>query len=85
MALDGSALRWPGVDRDRAVAALWHLERAATRLRGIAAREVVVGRPVGFTVAGRRLMRQADEHARIARGFLGAVGFEHGGRLEVRA
>jgi hypothetical protein len=67
-------IRWPGVDQDRAVAACWHLIRCAQWLTGLA------------TVSGHRLGTRgvllfAGEHMRMARGYLGAIGFEQGARL----
>lgn len=64
-------ITWPGIDKQRAQAAAWHLARSAELLRQHAAR--------GGAVLSWRL-RAAGENLRIAYGFLGAVGFERGGR-----
>lgn len=69
-------LRWPGIDKDRAVGACWHLHRALQR-HLLAQR--LADRPWGMSRAAA--VQSAREHARIARGYLGAVGFEGGGRL----
>lgn len=68
-------------DRLRGIAAAWHYGRALElelRRRGL------VDAGTGPT-AVVWLGRARDEHARIARGFLGAVGFESGVRLGVRS
>jgi len=72
----GADLTWPGVDRDRALAACWHLERAAWWLQVFRCRRPMVPRTVTL-----RWEKNAREHLRIAVGFLGAVGFEHGAGL----
>ncbi len=81
--MTGADIRWPGVDRDRARGAAWHLERAVQHLRTLRRAEYVIGTelPAGRTPGGRRVLVQGLEHSRIARGFLGAIGFEQGGRL----
>lgn len=64
-------LTWPGVDKDRARGAAWHLARAAQLL------SLVDRHPrLRLTIA-----RAAGEHLRIAWGTLGAIGFEHSARL----
>jgi len=68
--LTSSDLTWPGVDRDRAVAAAWHLERAAFWL-GVLRNPLETG-------PRWRAIRAAGEHLRIGYGFLGSIGFEHG-------
>ena len=64
-------LTWPGVDRERAISAAWHLERAAQLL--------------AFTsrhpATRRQIAPATREHIRTARGYLGAVGFEHAAGL----
>jgi hypothetical protein len=70
----GAELSWPGVDRQRAVGACWHLHRAAELL-------VELARYADESPRLSWRVRAAGEHARIARGFLGAIGFEHGAGL----
>jgi hypothetical protein len=60
-------LAWPGSDQRRAIAAAWHLARVAQLLG--AARDYPRCRHLALAV-GR-------EHLRNARGYLGAIGFEH--------
>jgi hypothetical protein len=65
--VNAAQLTWPGADRERADAAAWHLIRTLDCT--ICAREHPPARHRALTVAG--------EHLRNARGYLGAVGFEH--------
>ncbi len=65
----GDQLTWPGVDRVRAYAALQELERAAQLLAELA----------GYSWSGLShvwRLKTGLEHVRLARGYLGAVGFE---------
>lgn len=73
--MTGADLHWPGIDRDRALAACWHLTRAVVRGQ-LAARIPVSGLP--WQQSRRVALASAAEHCRIARGYLGAIGFEHG-------
>lgn len=70
-------LTWPGVDRKRAVTACNHLHRAAELL--VEHRRLVLAGEAAVRTSWRT--RAAAEHSRQARGFLGAIGFEHGARL----
>ena len=73
--LDWGRPRHAGVDRQRAFAGSYHLVRSAQLVRRLAAADVArVPRPA-------HLERAAREHLRLAKGFLGAIGFERGGRL----
>ena len=76
----GSELTWPGVDRDRAVTACWHLERAVVHLAAFRSLSELEEAPPWVAPAAARLA-MAGEHVRLARGYLGAIGFERGGRL----
>lgn len=72
--LSGSDITWPGVDRDRAIAAHWHLTRAVQHCGGLRSSTLVPDyQRTGFRI---RTGKAAEEHLRIARGYLGAVGFE---------
>ena len=66
------------VDARRGVAAVWHLQRCLQVHRALLGARAA-GRPRSSMLY---LERQVVEHLRIARGYLGAVGFEAGGRLE---
>lgn len=65
--MNATQLTWPGVDQQRAVAACWHLERA-TQL-AIVIRD--------YPPTRLHMLPSFREHVRIARGYLGAIGFEH--------
>jgi hypothetical protein len=69
--LNASQLAWPGVDKQRADAAAFHLIRALDC--AVCAREYPIVRHRALAVAG--------EHERNARGYLGAIGFEHAAGL----
>ena len=69
--MTGADLCWPGVDQQRAVAACWHLTRALQR-RLLSDR--LPDRP--WQISRQATLQSSSEHLRIARGFLGAVGFE---------
>ena len=71
-ALDGSGITWPGVDRERARAAAFHLERVLLRLRALELDPTGPNRE--WTLAS------IATHLRVVRGYLGAVGFERRGR-----
>lgn len=70
-----SQLAWPGVDRDRALEAYWALHDAAVMLRLNAAHRQSTGR------SAMASLRFARDKLVAARGYLGAVGYEKGGRL----
>lgn len=73
--MTGADIHWPGVDRDRAVAACWHLTRAAQHAGGLRCTPFVEEYArTGFRI---RTSNAAREHLRIANGYLGAVGYEH--------
>lgn len=74
--LTADRLSWPGVDQERArsaadflLIAVWRQRNAVTALRE------------GRRVHARGWIRSGLECCRIARGALGAVGFEKGGWL----
>lgn len=76
LVINADLIDWPGVDRDRAVAAAWHLQRAVQR-RIFAERSP--DRP--WQISRGAALASAREHLRIAHGYLGAVGYEHGVRV----
>jgi hypothetical protein len=77
--ITAAEITWPGVDRDRAIAAHWHLLRAVQHAGGLRSSTLVPDyQRTGFRI---RTGKAAAEHLRIAVGYLGAVGFEHGASL----
>lgn len=81
LALTAAQIRWPGVDRDRARGAAWHLERSLASLCQVLLLERAATEEMLHPREQRWMLKPAQEHARIARGYLGAIGFEQRGRL----
>ena len=78
-AVTAADIHWPGVDRDRAELAVYHLGRTLVHLAAWRSLSELEAPPWVAPAPARLAM--AREHLQLAVGYLGAVGFEHGAAL----